>query len=163
MTIGNKLKAWLMTALTLSASLAGVGAAIATQVTPVQAASITTAPGYQSADHNNIPTTFEWVAKVVKGITKATPFGDVTWATAGPVPGATWKTGYNDFNYAFNVYDPKAIANKGNFGVFYDTIGNYQGRLVDMTATVVDWIVPKRCFGRRPCRYGSAVAAGRDR
>lgn len=147
MTIGNKLKAWLMTALTLSASLAGVGAAIATQVTPVQAASITTAPGYQSADHNNIPTTFEWVAKVVKGITKATPFGDVTWATAGPVPGATWKTGYNDFNYAFNVYDPKAIANKGNFGVFYDTIGNYQGRLVDMTATVVDWIVPNAALG----------------
>lgn len=147
MRISKKIKAWLMTALILSMSLTGVGAAIAMQATPVQAASITSAPGFQSAENHKIPTEYQWVARVVKNRTKATPFGDVTWATAGPVPGATSKNGYNDFNFAFNVYDPKAAANKGNFGVFYDRIGNYQGRDIDMSMTVLDWIVPNAGLG----------------
>jgi fimbrial isopeptide formation D2 family protein len=142
----EQIKLRMTRAATLLTVLLGILVTLLVSTGAAHAAPISSAPGFRPAESSSIPTGYGWVAHVTK-LTKATPFGDVTWAKAGPVPGATFGNGYNDHNYAFNVYDPKAIANKGNFGVFYDTIGDYYGRKIDMSMTVEDWIVPDASKG----------------
>lgn len=75
---------------------------------------------------------YSWSPKFISGVTQAVPFGN---------------TDYSDDNYSTNnsnpdnAYSVRITSNnqKGNIGIRYNNVGTYNGNIIDLKITVVDW------------------------
>lgn len=85
---------------------------------------------------DRIGSNFVFVPRIINGKTTARAFGaNATWAKASEPDIAE----YSYSGFAFKTSDPGNIASKGAMGVYYSNVGSYEGKDIDMKATVLDW------------------------
>lgn len=126
-------------------SLAGVALAVgflglgtATQTVHADNAEMQDLPKGIKANGAKIPGQYGFRPKIMKGITKVTPFGGTT---------ADWATSSTDTEGKSHSWDAFKLtgndSKKGKIGVYYSNVGTdpVSGKVIDMKVTLNDWKV----------------------
>lgn len=106
-----------------------LGIVVGSEIT--NAASIFDAPNVSiPANGEAVSGKYSFIAKYTKGITKISTFGE-GWSTTKNI----WRDGTEEAYYSLRPQSNQ----KGNNGVIYSSVGNYNGKTIDLKITLKDW------------------------